>query len=285
MPEGDTDYNPAIRREVKDEAQTGRTFKKWKHRAQGAAVGSAGTVAAILARKPLAKAGKAIARVVGKKFSSVPRGTTQMSEIFGLAPTTNLSLHGGFKDMLESAVKLKKTHLKAWKEMSPKEREANRAELRTHRDAINDQERAADSTYSSSFMSSAEESTSFDQGEKHPGDLPMDPATLRRKKLNAGQTVQQKPLMPQEPLVRIKSMTGKVRFSDDRRTFFASDANGRPHSSAGTFEPEVDGVTSQSIQRAYSPKDRLTGRPPIKSSLQRQIAKRALARIAASTEL
>lgn len=209
-----------------------------------------------------------------------------MAEILGV--TTDLSLHGGFKEMLESTVRLKKSHVRAWKNMDPKERHKNREEMRHHRSALNDQESAANDSPFPHFSnySSTLKTTDLDvMCEKHPAPPIMDPETLRKKKLNAGQTKPQAPLMPQEPIVRIKSQNGKVSFNA-RRTFinFAADSNGRPHSSAGTFEPEIEGISPQSIQRAYSP-HRLTGKSPLKSTIQRQISKRALARVGATIEL
>jgi hypothetical protein len=410
MAKEDTDYNPAIRKEIKADAETGRSFKKWKHRAQGAAVGTAiGTVAGVLAGRKLRRAlsaeeafvsftvrdsrsgkitnfghrdmasilgvtefkdkqlraiqkegsddlkangigagigagvglyasrgpgkqhikekklvagkdgilhprvpikdtlkawgphikakgraaliGASIGGLTGSAISEHRRNKADqrvgrnirygrnMASILG---TTNLSV-GAFREMVESAEKLKKLHVKKWKEMDPKMRDAERKDLRIHRQALSDVENAS-SDYPT-YYSSTEQTTDMDCGvERHPGDLPMDPATLKRKKLNAGQTGPQSPLMPQDPIKKITSSNGKMHFSD-RRTFFAADANGRPHSSAGTFQPEVDGVTSQQVQRAYNPKTRLTGITPGKGLVKRQIMRRALARVGATTDL
>jgi hypothetical protein len=395
MAKEDTDYNPAIRKEIKADAETGRSFKKWKHRAQGAVAG-AGTVAAVLGGRKLIKkfsvpgtdmasilgvielasasakeiraiqkegsddlkangigagiggaAGLYVTRGPGKRQSSekklikgrdgIFRAKTSLKEAYGphiraklrggllaasiggltgsaisehsrnkadqrvgrdvrygrrkemsvgeiLGVTTDLSM-GSFREMVESAEKLKKLHVKKWKEMDPKRRDEERKDLRIHRQALSDVENAS-SDYPT-YYSSTEQTTNLECGvERHPGDLPMDPATLKRKKLNAGQTKQQEPLMPQEPLVRIKTNDGKVHFGEIRSFInFAADQNGRPHSAAGTFEPEVDGVTSQQVQRAYNPKTRLTGIAPGKSLVKRQIMKRALARVGSTTEL
>lgn len=426
MATADTDYNPAIRKEVKADADTGRTFKKYKHRAQGAAIGSAGTVAAILARKPLARAGRAVLR----KFSathlddgdsdsdtftgSVKKGAglaagagaaygaykgvkagakaignsavytaakkkaagligkaglvgsfLSMGEILGvtefeyvggydqgkktggvgghfnrnagkyigivggpvgigvgaivdharkksnktiskLAPstksdmaailegTTDFSL-GGFQEMLESSVRLKKAHLRTFKKMTPDQRSKQQHEMRIHRDALNDIQTASDRSgggYSPSYYSAKQATTDFGSGDvmncSHPKDLAMDPATLKRKKLNAGQTGPQSPLEPQDPIKKLTGMDGKMRFERlDPRISFASDSNGKLHSGSGEFEPEGGQITPQSIQRAYSAKDRLTGRPPaaVRTSIKRSIMKRALARVGQLTEL
>jgi hypothetical protein len=345
MAKEDTDYNPAIRKEIKADAETGRTFKKWKHRAQGAAVG-AGTVAAVLGGRKLLKKFSVpqtdMASILGltelraislprskvtPKFMrpaglqsalkpknsvsvGVGRGSKQSfapyidienraargpdtrkagtpwpspkSDMASILGVTDLSV-GAFREMVESAEKLKKLHVKKWKEMDPKKRNEERKDLRIHRQALIDVENAS-SDYPT-FYSSTEQTTDMDCGvERHPGDLPMDPATLKRKKLNAGQTGPQSPLMPQDPIKKIKSQNGKIQFSD-RRTFFGSDANGRPHSAAGTFEPAEEGVSSKQIQRAYNPKTRLTGIAPGKSLIKRQIMKNALARCGMTTEL
>lgn len=327
MAREDTDYNPAIRKEIKADAETGRTFKKWKHRAQGAAAGAGlGTVAGILAGRKIRRSLSAqesvvrfqvagydekgnmkrgVGAYVKRNASSVIGGVggaalgaaaalhpkargargrvagagailgahiggtagqatdwyryakagkktkKEMSAILGV---TELASIGGFQEMLESSMRLKKVHKSHWKSMDPKIKEVEKEKLRLTRAALNDQERASDE-YGMGFMRGML-TTDLSMGEAHPGDLPMDPATLKRKKLNAGQTKQQEPLMPQDPLVRIKLKTVN----------FATDGNGRPHSGSGQFEPEIDGVSSQSIQRAYSPHNRLTGRPPIKTA-------------------
>lgn len=506
--EADTDYNPAIRKEVKADADTGRTFKKYKHRAQGAAIGSAGTVAAILARKPLARAGRAILRkfsnpadmVVGftarnsdgilshfddgdsdsDTFTgSVKRGAglaagagaaygaykgvkagakaignsavytaakkkaagligkaglvgsfLSMGEILGVTEfdggyrgaevsrvkadgkvigygakakkepgvkgflkrhagaaigaaagaagmikhrkVTSIDQHnvrryhhevktshpkehasgaaagalggivvdkvrggvnryneagkgigkewakdhkvtvergsdmaailgvtdfslGGFQEMLESSVRLKKAHLRTFKKMTPDQRSKQQHEMRIHRDALNDIQTASDRSgggYSPSYYSARQVTTDFASGDAmnccHPKDLPMDMATLKRKKLNVGQTGPQMPLEPQDPIVKIKGMDGKMRFSraDLSFTNFAADQNGKLHSGSGEFEPEGGQITPQSIQRAYS-SNRLTGRPQsaVKNSIKRTIMKRALARVGQLTEL
>lgn len=424
MATADTDYNPAIRKEVKADADTGRTFKKYKHRAQGAAIGSAGTVAAILARKPLARAGRAVLRkfsnpadmVVGftarnsdgtlshfddgdsdsdtftgsvKKGAGLAAGAgaaygaykgvkagakaignsavytaakkkaagligkaglvgsfLSMGEILGvteleedpkkeslkkmdktfrhakkkgkssgeaareankhhwkskksdmaaiLEGTTDLSL-GGFQEMLESSVRLKKAHLRTFKKMTPDQRSKQQHEMRIHRDALNDIQTASDRSgggYSPSYYSAKQATTDFGSGDVmnccHPKDLAMDPATLKRKKLNVGQTGPQAPLEPQDPIKKLTGMDGKMRFERlDPRIRFASDSNGKLHSGSGEFEPEGGQITPQSIQRAYSAKDRLTGRPPaaVRTSIKRSIMKRALARVSQLTEL
>lgn len=348
MATADTDYNPAIRKEVKADADTGRTFKKYKHRAQGAAIGSAGTVAAILARKPLARAGRAVlrkfsathfddgdsdsdtftgsvkkgagltagagaaygaykgAKAIGKGIGSsavyqaakkkaagligksgLVASFLSMGEILG---TTDLSL-GGFQEMLESSVRLKKAHLRTFKKMTPDQRSKQQHEMRIHRDALNDIQTASDRSgggYSPSYYSAKQTTTDFASGDVmnccHPKDLAMDPATLKRKKLNVGQTGPQAPLEPQDPIKKLTGMDGKMRFS---RTNFAADSNGKLHSGSGEFEPEGGQITPQSIQRAYSAKDRLTGRPPaaVRTSIKRSIMKRALARVAQTTEM
>jgi len=250
----DTDYNPAVRKEIREDADTGRAYKKWKHRAQGAAAGlPVGAAAALLGVRKF------------KKTFSANQSTTDFNM-------------GAFQGLLESSLRLQKRHGKIWKSMTPKKRDAARAEMRAHRKALEEHEQHADRAGYGPVvgMAARQRSTNFAEVprnlnnfdcdynksgdviagvEGHPKALVNDISELRKKKLNVGQTGPQSPLLPQPPIIKRETAQ---HFG--RRFFFGDDANGRAHSQAGTFEPAADGLNPGLVRKAYS-HTRTTGVP------------------------
>lgn len=270
MAKEETDYSPAIRREIKADAETGRTIKKWKHRAQGATVGGVGAAAAILGRKPIGKLIKKVSHLSsidfaggwtnGKKDPGVDghfkRNAGKYIGTLVGTPLVGLPV-GAVIDRIRKKQNSKKTAL---------------SQINFSVGGIGGFQSMLESSLRlRKKHATAWKSMSKDAREKARGEL-----------RNHRQVINEHESLADAAHYGTGHMMNALI---EHVTELAADDNGKVHGPSGEFQPAAESVNPVSIRRAYSPKHRLTGISPVGKSIRKKIMAAALARVAKTNEL